>query len=151
MKIRPLHLAPLLLCACQAVEETSELPSIRYLVAQGDFTDAVAQARAAWEAAPEDPAAAKDYRFATVAFLLERGRTATFEGRDDDALADFEEAWALKPDAAQAAQWVAKTRRKLSGSWFEVARDHHAGEELFLAAEAYEVSECHVIHRHLLF
>ena len=138
MKIRPIHLAPLLLVACQVAEETPELPTIRYLVAQGDFTVAIAQARTAWEATPEDSAATKDYRFATVAFLLERGRTATFDDRDEDALADFEEAMALQPDAIQTAQWVAKTRRKLSGSWFVIARDQHASEQLFLAADAYE-------------
>lgn len=138
MKTRALCLTTLFLVACQATVETSASRSVQYLVAAGDFRGAVTMARDAWQAAPQDQGAVEDYRFATVAFLLERGRSHTFAGRDEEALVDFREAERLDPQAEQAAQWAEKTRIKLSESWFARARDHHTSDRLLLAAEAYE-------------
>ena len=56
-------------------------------MAQGEFKLALTQSREAWEASPDDEQSAGDYRHATVAFLLERGRQATFAGEDESALA----------------------------------------------------------------
>ena len=138
MNTRALRLAPLLLVACQATDTGAEPRSIRYLVAQGDFRVALQQARDAWEADPANLELEEDYRFATVAILLERGRQATFDGRDEEALLDFQEALSLAPDAEQAAHWVEKTQLKLSRRWYLAARDLHTADELLEAAKTYE-------------
>ena len=138
MNTRALRLAPLLLVACQATDTGAEPRSIRYLVAQGDFRVALQQARDAWEADPANLELEEDYRFATVAILLERGRQATFDGRDEEALLDFQEALSLAPDAEQAAHWVEKTQLKLSRRWYLAAGDLHTADELLEAAKSYE-------------
>ena len=139
MKIAALTLLTLLpLAACRATDTGTEAHTVRYLVAQGEYKDALRQAHEAWLLAPDDAAADEDYRFASVALLLERGRRATFEDHDEQALKDFEQALELAPDSHEAQSWVYKTRTKLSDRWYRLARDRHASDRLFDAADAYE-------------
>ncbi|MDA1265508.1 MAG: hypothetical protein O2816_10565 [Planctomycetota bacterium] len=139
MKTRALFLLPVLFAACQSRGAGDEA-SIKYLVGQGDYKTALTRAQTSFEANPDDAAVAADYRLASVAFLLARGREATFEGRDEEALADFEQAVALDPTAEQAEQWRVKTSRKLSDRWYLLAREKHASDRLNEAGKAYEVA-----------
>lgn len=137
MSYRYSLLAVAALAACQARDTAPETASVRYLVAQGEYKLALSQAQAAYEA---DPGTEEDYKFASVAYLLARGREATFAGEDELALADFQQALDIDPTAVQAQQWVKKTSTKLSDIWFNLARDHHASDRLPEAAEAYDMA-----------
>jgi hypothetical protein len=132
-------LAPGLLSACQTGSEGRE-SSVNDLVIQGQFPQALAQARDAWEQAPDDPQAIADYRHASVVTLLERGRDFTFADEDEKALAEFAHAMEVDPEDAHAQAWHHKTRKKLSDRWYQRARDLHTADDLFGAADAYEVS-----------
>lgn len=128
-----------LLVACQGTASRRDR-SVEYLVAHGRFEEALARAHAAWEEDPGAPGAEQDYQLASVAYLLQRGREATFEGEDVAALEYFQRALEIDPDAVQAREWLVKTRRKLSWRWFLRARRAHASARLLDAAHAYQTA-----------
>jgi tetratricopeptide (TPR) repeat protein len=58
--------------------------------------------------------------------------------QDLEAVAVFEEAYAIDPESPEAFAWLDKTRRKLSWHWLETALELHANDDLEQAVPAYE-------------
>ncbi|MFT5051099.1 MAG: tetratricopeptide (TPR) repeat protein [Chlamydiales bacterium] len=127
--------------ACQSAKhDVSANSEVGSLVAHGEFRKAVERAAQLVENAPDDKNAQEAHRGASIAFLLEQGRRATFEGRDEEALELFHAAEALDPEVDQSVNWIDKTRRKLGLSWYIKARDLHIEEQLEAARDGYERS-----------
>ena len=126
-------------CATAEIEET-DLERVRDLIRHGQFVEAVGHAAQLAEDRPEDGEAVLLHRDATVAYLLARGRQKTFEGRDTDALEDFEIALQMDPSSQPSANWIDKTKRKLASEWFGRARAAHALENFEGARQAYETA-----------
>lgn len=112
--------------------------SVGWLVDHGEYAEALRIAEAAHRKRPEDTQAERDYRIATVALLLARGRMDLFEDRDEEALEHFLEAQALAPKDPIVANWVLMTRQKLAKHFEYLASDHHIADELDDAIVAYE-------------
>lgn len=115
-----------------------ELGEIEVLIRAGDFDAAVARAAELHADDPEDEELARGHRRATVAWLLERGRRATFQENDEEALAYFNEAYHLTPGNPVVRDWIVKTSVKLSDRWLDRAHDLEAQGELTAAREAFE-------------
>jgi tetratricopeptide (TPR) repeat protein len=142
---RPLH-APLLAglvltlaagCASERLDVREEVSS---LVNHGRYEEAVQVSAKAAENAPNDAELAKLHRDASVAFLLEQARRASFVDKDEDALELLERAHTLDPDSPQVSDWREKTQRKLSERWLYLALELHAKDEIDAALAAYESS-----------
>jgi tetratricopeptide (TPR) repeat protein len=119
---------------------TKEAPQERVndLVSHGHFAAAVREADEYRRANPDDARADSLHRLASVAYLLEQGRRATFKDEDVAALALFEQAREIEPTSAEVASWVDKTKRKLAETWVGRGLEYHAKDELPAAVEAYE-------------
>lgn len=122
-------------CAGQPAKPEDE---INDLVAHGQYAAAVQQAEARSRAHPDDAHAQALHRMASVAYLLEQGRRLTFDGRDDEALALFEQARTIEPDSREVESWIDKTKRKLAETWVERGLEFHAKDDLAAAVDAYE-------------
>lgn len=122
-------------CAAQPVKPEDE---VNHMVAHGQFAAAVERAEERSRAHPDDERAQSTYRLASVAYLLEQGRRATFKGQDAEALGFFEQAQTIEPDSKEVASWIDKTRRKLAETWVERGLEYHAKDELASAVDAYE-------------
>jgi len=133
-------LAGLGLACRSANNELTATADVGDLVAHGEFRLAVERAADLVEQAPGDKDAQEAHRIASIAFLLEQGRRATFEGRDQEALELFRSADLLDPMHDQPTLWIEKTRRKLGMSWYVKARDLHIAEQLEAARDGYERS-----------
>ena len=133
-----LCLLPPTLAACGATRTEGD-QSISGMITQAEYAGALRSAyeRHASEGSAESE---EEYRQATVAFLLDRGRRETLGGRDEAALETFAEALNIAPESDQARQWLRKTRDKLARRWFEEAREKHADDDLPGALEAYELA-----------
>lgn len=101
------------------------------------FAEAVRLAARLAEERPGPEAEALQRR-ATVAWLIDEGRRATFEDRDEEALALFERAARLAPNSDTARTWVNKTRRKIARRWETRGAEHFSSGELEEARAAYE-------------
>jgi tetratricopeptide (TPR) repeat protein len=110
----------------------------RWSVDHGDFDEAVRMAAKAAEENPDDPVLQQLHRDASVAWLLDQGRRATFADDDDEALRLFNHALELDPQSAEAQDWLAKTNRKLATRWLEIALELHAKDDIEAALTAYE-------------
>lgn len=132
-----LALGLVLAASCASTEESTS-QRVRWLVDHGQFEDAVKKSAEASEKHPDDEGLKLLHRDATVAFLLEKGRRATFVDHDEDALAIFEEARRLDSTSPQVKDWLDKTNRKLANRWLDQALELHAKDEIEPALAAYE-------------
>lgn len=131
-------LAALLLGACQSsdLSQRSE-DEVANLILHQQYEEAVRVAKERYDKAPDDEQRERRYRQASVAYLMELGRRATFADRDEDALEYFEQALALDPEAVTIDAWIAKTHTKLSDIWLGRALQLHSQGNLEGAVEAY--------------
>lgn len=122
-------------CAAQEQQVEADVPS---LVAHGRFAEAlrVAQARASEH--PDDPVAEEQYRLASVAVLLEQGRRACFEDRDEEALGYVRAAREIAPGDRVVEAWHEKMLVKLADRARFQAIEAHAGDNLELAKQKFE-------------
>jgi len=111
---------------------------VAWLVRHGRFAAAVAIARSELEADPDDPGVQRLHRDAEVAFLLDRGRRASFDGNQEEALELFEEAARLDPANPVVVDWIVKTRRLLASEWLDRAAELTGPDELHEAELALE-------------
>lgn len=124
-------------CASQSHGVSDE---VRSLVDHGRYEEAVRKSADAAAEAPGDSGLQELHREASVAFLIEQGRRRTFVDQDEEALTWFERAVATLPDSKEAADWLTKTKRKLSERWLNVALELHAKDDIEAALAAYESS-----------
>jgi tetratricopeptide (TPR) repeat protein len=122
-------------CASSQESHTSEVSE---LVARGHYSEAVRLAAEQSQKRPKDPAAKENHRLASVAYLLEQGRRATFEDRDEEALAHFDAAHEIAPDLPEVQAWIEKTRDKLTFRWLSIGAERYASEDLPGTQEALE-------------
>jgi hypothetical protein len=136
---RPAELLVLLplLCACGAGSKPRGAARIDDLVQRGQYEQAVQEAAALVEQDPDDPVALDSHRMASVAWLMQQGREATFEDEDVTALRYFREAARLAPDDPIVSVWVDKAKGKLARRWRELGQELHAEDELEAAIDAY--------------
>jgi hypothetical protein len=138
---RPRVVALVFFCGLGALAgcaTTSRAGEVQDCLRDGRYGEAV-QLAAAWrEREPRSAEALEAHRDASAAYLLEQGRRATFENRDDDALAHFDAAALILPADPTIANWITKSRAKLAGRWLDQASQLAARDELESAVEAYE-------------
>lgn len=128
-----------LLAGCSSTGEQDPDPAtIRQAVRHGRFEEGVRMAEDHRRAHPDDPLAEEIHRLASVAYLLDKGRLATFEERDEEALDWFERAQEIAPGSELVAEWVDKTRHKLETIWVHKGHEAYAKGNLPDAMEAYD-------------
>ena len=121
----------------QASDDDKEL-GVRELIAHQRYVDAVKLAADRHAEAPDDPGRELEWRLATVALLLERGRRASFEDRDLEALDFFQQARDVGLDVPQIKPWIDSTLDKLARRYSDEAHEWHAQDNLERAVESYE-------------
>lgn len=132
--------ALLLAGACQSQRSRSAADQVDWLVRHGRFEEAVRLASDEASKQPDDAQAGEVWRLASVAWHLETGRRLSFEGKDLEALAEFEAASRLAPESPQTKAWHAATLDKLAGRWVDQAVAAHAADELDEAVRCYEMA-----------
>ena len=132
-----------LLAACAAARKEPQ-DEVRHAIYHGEYDQAVRDAARLRQERPDDPELERLHRDATVAWLLEQGRRATFEDLDEDALVSFRRALELDPSSIESRAWIDKTVRKLSRIWLERGLELHASGKLEAAVEAYEKALAYV-------
>ena len=138
-------LASCLLAACSTTEHTTRSDDeVADLILHRQYGEAVALAREEYDEHPDSARLERRYKRASIAFLMEQGRRATFEDKDEEAVQFFEQALELDPEAAQIHAWVEKTHLKLADRWLERALELHAQGHLEAAVTAYESSLLHM-------
>ncbi len=139
MPRRALPLVLLLSLACASTrEERGGVDRIDELVARQRYEEAVRAADELRERRPEDPEVAEAHRRASVAYLLERARRATFGDDPEQALDWVGQAAEIGPDFPAVEVWIAKTNRTLARRWLERGLDLHAQGNLDGATLAYQ-------------
>lgn len=139
MPRRALPFVPLLLVACaSAREDRGGVGRVDDLVTRQRYEEAVRAADELRLRSPNDPEAAEAHRRATVAYLLEQARRATFGDDPELALEWVQRAAEIGPDFPAVEAWVAKTHRTLARRWLERGLDLHARGNLDGAALAYQ-------------
>jgi len=137
-------LAAGLLAGCRSTETVPRSEdAVANLILHGQYAEAVELSKKEYDAHPDKPRTEERYRQASIAFLMEQGRRATFEDHDDEALVFFEQARELDPQEPMIRAWIDKTHEKLSERWLERALQLHAKGHLQAAVEAYEISLQH--------
>lgn len=126
--------------ACQAQRQRTPAEEVNWLVSHGRYEEAVKQAAELAQADSDDPQRAELWRMASAAWRLENGRRLTFRDQDVEALAEFEAALELAPEAPQVRAWVSATLDKLAGRWVDRAIAAHAGDDLEEAVRCYELA-----------
>ncbi len=134
----PTLLLTVALAAGCASSSGSHQNDVRWLVYHEQFDEAVRVAAKGVEEHPNDPARVALHRQATIAWYLEKGRRATFEDRDAEAIEAFQQALVVDPDAEEAADWLRKTQRKVALNELSVALELHANDQIAEAVEYYE-------------
>lgn len=138
---------PLLLFLCAACasmrDERSEVGRIDELIKDQRFEEAVRAADELRAESPGDEEVREVHRRASVAYLLERARRATFVGDPEQALEWVQQAAEIGPDFPAVEVWLAKTRRSLARRWFERGLDAHARGNLDAAGLAYQRALLH--------
>ncbi len=147
----PSHVSHPLLCAallgglalgCQSSTQEKEAPDpsseINTLLRHGKYEQAVDRARADHEAQPGDDQAAERYRLASVAWILERVRRLSFEGRRADAFLQLRQALELGPDIPQTIAWEKHLRTQLAREQVDHALALLAKDDLDGAATHFE-------------
>ena len=127
------------LAACSSSSQTKK-QDVEEMVVRGQYAQAVRVAARLREQHPRDASYERLHKEASAALLLELGRRASFDNRDEEALAHFERAGELLPDSPVVADWYDKTVRKLGDYWYQRARDFHVDDRLDEALEAYKVA-----------
>jgi tetratricopeptide (TPR) repeat protein len=130
-----LGLAPFAGCASSGFRGDSE---VNRLVQHGRYEEAVARAKELVDEHPGDRDALETWRLASVALVLEHGRRLSFVDRDVEALAKFDEARSIAPDAVQVTHWREATLDKLADRWVTTAFEFHGSDDLPRASECYE-------------
>ncbi len=123
--------APLLaLASCMAPEaERTPREAVLSLIQHGEFAEAVELASHHTELDPVSKDLEDLHRYASVAYLMEKGRRATFEELDRLAIQRFQEALALDPGHDKAQKWLGKTQKKLATRLTTEGLEFAANEE----------------------
>lgn len=135
-------LAALALAACAT--STARDQKVQRLIDAGRYGEAVEEAAAWHESAPQSEAAARVHREASAAVLLAEARTLTLAGRDEEALEKLYEAYEILPDDPILRAWIDKTHRKRAEVLLGVALEHLGSDDLVAAYDAYESALYHV-------
>jgi hypothetical protein len=124
-------------CASSSGGETGEQAKIREAVRHGRFDEGVRLADELRRANPDDPQAAEIHRLASMAYLLDQGRQATFRNDDEEAMDWFLEAELIAPNTPLVHEWLEKTRHKLETHWLDIGHEAYANDKLGTALNAY--------------
>lgn len=127
-----------LAAACSSTGSGRGDDEVNSLVRRGEYTRAVELASKRCERHPDDAQAREEWRLASVALLLNEGRRLSFERKDEEALALFEQAHTIAPDVEQVVDWREASLDKLANSWVSRAIEWHANDDLAKASECYE-------------
>lgn len=134
-----LLLVPVALSACSTTpaEEVSAGPSVSRLIRLTRYEEAL---RLSMDRAQADPSVnnLEDYETATIAWLLQEGRSQTFADKDNVALMTFEQALLLRPDSEVVLIWIGKTRAKIANRLFHEGTELQALEEYTAAVMKYD-------------
>ena len=126
--------------APKEAKESDPSSQINTLLRHGEYEEALRVARADHEAHPGDEQAAQRYRLTSVAWLLERVRRLSFEGRREDAFVQVRSALELGPDVPQALAWEKHLRTQLARSQIDHALELLAKDDLDGAASHFELA-----------
>jgi hypothetical protein len=132
-----LLLALLAACATPHGARSAFNSDVDLLIAQGRYDGAVRLAARGAAANPDNSAAEATHLRASVAWHLEKGRRATFDDRDREALDWFALALALDPESALVTSWIKKTQQKISRAEMTSAQEALAGDALWAAVRSY--------------
>ena len=136
---RPLFLgATLLLAACASTSVGEVQIEVEDKIEHGRYLAALEQAADFHEDNQGEQLARDLHVRARTAWLLNRGRSLTFEDNDDEALVVFRTVLEMSPDSEQAMQWVTKTENKLGTHWTHIGLEYHAADNLPAAMESYQ-------------
>lgn len=124
-------------CASSSGGETGQQAKIREAVRHGRFDEGVRLADELRQANPDDPQAAEIHRLASMAYLLDQGRKATFRNDDEEAMDWFLEAELIAPNTPLVHEWLDKTRHKLETHWLNIGHEAYANDKLSTALNAY--------------
>jgi len=143
MELRPRHTLVLLaaLLVAPGCSSNRSKDEVVRLIRAEDYDAALALAAERAEDAPNDEEAQLLHRDATVAWLIEQGRTALFDRRLEDALDEFNHALALSPKNATVGRWIQKTRDELTRLWLDRGIEFLQAEQFDRAIQAYELAE----------
>ena len=138
--LRRAPLLALLFCAACATSgrESKAIEEIDEMITRQRYEEAVRAAGELAEERPDDTEVADAHRRASVAYLLERARRATFAGDPEKALEFVQQAQAIGPESKSVEMWLTKTRSTLARRWYERGLDLHARDNLDGAAIAYQ-------------
>lgn len=138
---RPLR-SPILALAFLAAGCASDGTSneVVRLIRSERYADAVDLSAKRAKRSPNDAAAQRLHRDASVAYLLDQGRTALFEHRLEDALEAFNEALSLSPENPSTPQWLRRAREELTNRWLDAGRDFLLADRFDEALDAYELA-----------
>lgn len=141
MSLRSLALPTALLCApllaCSATDE-AQIDEVGWLINRGRYDEALQVAERLQRRHPDDAEHRETYRLATVAWLLDRGREASFANDDDVAMDYFVRAREIAPEQQVVQAWIEKTNGKLTSRWLDDAQEMLAEDNLEGALAAYE-------------
>lgn len=124
-------------CSSTGTDETSDQAAIRVAVQHGRFEDGVRMADELRRKNPDDHQAAEIHRLASLAYLLDQGRQATFRNDDVEAMDWFLDAEFIAPDTPLVQHWLDKTRKKLEAHWLNIGHEAFADDQLSTALHAY--------------
>jgi tetratricopeptide (TPR) repeat protein len=113
---------------------------VRAMVDHGRYAEAVKLAADAAKASPKSEELQSLHREASIAYLLEQARRASFADRDEEALEHLDRAREIAPESRQIKDWTDRTRRKLAERWLWMALELHAKDQIDAALAAYESS-----------
>jgi tetratricopeptide (TPR) repeat protein len=135
-----LPLALVALSACSSTPEEVSGPSVSKLIQLTRYEDALRLSQELVTAAPrlDNYEQYKQRDTATIAWLLNQGRTQTFDDKDYEALTTFEQALLLRPDSEIVLKWIGKTRAKIANRLFHEGTELHALEEYDQAIVKYD-------------
>lgn len=107
-------------------------------VQHGQYAQALEEARRLAEEHPEDARLQELLRDAQVAYVLDQGRRAVFQGELTEGLRYFDQALAIDPENSVVAAWIEKTRYQLAQDWLDRAAELTGPNQLDEAEQAYE-------------
>ena len=124
--------------ACHTAKEGER--DVQTLVREGRYAKALRQAQEAHRHRPGDAEVVEDYRIASAAALLERGRRLLFEDRSEEALAQFLEARELAPEEDVIGDWIYNASERLALQRYRSGMTAQGSGELDRAVELFEQS-----------
>jgi len=132
---RILLLLTLWVAGCQVAE--IEVVSVSDLIQSGQFEAAVRQASEEYALDPGDPVVQAWRLNASVAWLLDQGRTELLDDQDDTAMQFFQKAVALDSSNQVAVTWLWKVRRKIADRLVSEGEELEASDDLSGAIQRY--------------